>query len=227
MKNMEMERKGLRQVRERMERKKNLNEMKKALYVIDMNNGFVNFGPMANTSYLNLVPEQQKLIEKFRSEKEQVNFVLEGHNENATEFKKYPSHCIKGTEEAELIPEFQNEILLPQTNVYEKNSTMGMFNQELQQDMKQMTNLQEAVFCGVCADLCVMDFARPYARFLDEINKEAVLFAVKSAIDTFDSPEHNREEWLNIAYKVMEQAGIITVENFEELEEYERKLGLK
>ena len=82
MKNMEMERKGLRQVRERMERKKNLNEMKKALYVIDMNNGFVNFGPMANTSYLNLVPEQQKLIEKFRSEKEQVNFVLEGHNES-------------------------------------------------------------------------------------------------------------------------------------------------
>lgn len=227
MKNMKTERENLEKRREMLVQRKDLKEFKKALYVIDMNNGFVHFGPMANKSYLNLVPEQLKLIEKMKCENELVNFVLEGHRADATEFKNYPPHCIKGTKEAEIIPEIQNAIVLSNTNLYEKNSIMGMFDQNVQSDIKDMKNLQEVIFCGVCADLCVMDFARPFSRYLDEINKEAILFAVKSAIDTFDSPEHNREEWLDIAYKVMEQAGIITVENFEELEEYERKLGLK
>ena len=43
-------------------------EFRKALYMIDMNNGFVNFGAMANPKYNDLVPEQLRLIEKFRRE---------------------------------------------------------------------------------------------------------------------------------------------------------------
>ena len=72
-----------------------------------------------------------------------------------------------------------------------------------------------------------MDFARTYARYLDQINKEAKLFVVKNAIDTFDAPGHNRNEWLDIAYKVMTQAGIIVVDNYRELEEKEKTLGLR
>ena len=82
------------------------------------------------------------------------------------------------------------------------------------------------VLAGVCGDLCVMDFARTYARYLDEINKDVKLFVVKNAIDTFDAPGHNREEWMTIALKVMEQAGIEVVENVEELEKREKQLGL-
>ena len=71
-----------------------------------------------------------------------------------------------------------------------------------------------------------MDFARTYARFLDEINREAKIFVVRNAIDTFDAPGHNREEWMDIAEKVMTQAGIIYVDNIEELEEKEKQLQL-
>ena len=72
-----------------------------------------------------------------------------------------------------------------------------------------------------------MDFARTYARFLDEINKDVKLFVVKNAIDTFDAPGHNRDEWMEIACKVMNQAGVEIVNNIEELEEREKILGLK
>ena len=81
-------------------------EYQKALYMIDMNNGFVNFGAMANPEYNKLVPEQLRLIEKFRKEEELVNFILEGHDKDALEFKTYPKHCVLGTDEALLIPEF-------------------------------------------------------------------------------------------------------------------------
>ena len=94
------------------------------------------------------------------------------------------------------------------------------------EQLKRLKNLKEIIYSGVCADLCVMDFARTNARFLDQINKEVKLFVVKNTIDTFDAPGHNREEWLNIAYKVMEQAGIEIVENVDHLIEREKQLGL-
>lgn len=199
----------------------------KALYMIDMNNGFVNFGAMANPSYNQLVPEQLKMIEKFRRENELVNFILEGHDEKALEFINYPSHCIIGTEEAKLIPEFQGEQKKENTRIYYKNCINGMLNRNLQDEIRALKQLKEVVIEGVCADLCVMDFARTYARYLDQINKEAKIFVVRKAIDTFDAPGHNREEWLEIAEKVMIQAGIIMVNDIEELEYKERVLKIE
>ena len=197
-------------------------EYLKSLYMIDMNNGFVNFGMMANPEYNKLVPEQLRLIEKFRREGELVNFILEGHDENAQEFLTYPKHCVLGTDEALLIPEFVGEQVKPDTRTYYKNSINGMLNRTLQEDLVALKNLKEIVIGGVCADLCVMDFGRTELRFLDEINRDIVMFVVKSCIDTFDLPGHDRNEWLDIAYKVLAQAGAIIVDNVDELEEKEK-----
>ena len=192
-------------------------EFLKALFMIDMNNGFVNFGPMANPKYNDLVPEQQALIEMFREEDELVNFILENHDKKALEFVSYPEHCVEGTEEAKLIPEFQDEENKPNTRTYYKNSINGMLNRTLQDDIKALEKLKMIVLAGVCGDLCVMDFGRTLLRYLDEINHDLKVFVVKSCIDTFDAPGHNREEWLEIAYKVLEQAGAIVVEDVEDL----------
>lgn len=198
----------------------------KALYMIDMNNGFVNFGPMANPKYNELVPEQLKMLEKFKREDQVINFILEAHDPDAAEFKAYPKHCVRGTEEAEVIPEFKEYFLQQNAGKYYKNCINGLFNTKLQDDIKRLKAIKEVVIEGVCADLCVMDFARNYARFLDEINREAKIFVVRNAIDTFDAPGHNREEWMDIAEKVMTQAGIEYVDNIEQLEERERQLQL-
>ena len=192
-------------------------EFLKALFIIDMNNGFVNFGPMANPKYNDLVPEQQALIEMFREEDELVNFILENHDKNALEFVSYPEHCVEGTEEAKLIPEFQDEENKDNTRTYYKNSINGMLNRTLQDDIKALERLKMIVLAGVCGDLCVMDFGRTLLRYLDEINHDLKVFVVKSCIDTFDAPGHNREEWLEIAYKVLEKAGAIVVEDVEDL----------
>ena len=201
-------------------------EVVKLLYNIDMNEGFVNVGAMANPEYNKLVPEQKRLIDKVRRENGVVDFILEGHDENALEFKTYPGHCILGTSEVELIPQLIGEQNKPNTYTFYKNCINGMLNSDVQEQIKRLKNLKEIIYSGVCADLCVMDFARTNARFLDQINKEVKLFVVKSTIDTFDLPGHNREEWLDIAYKVMGQAGIEVVENVDHLIEREKQLGL-
>jgi nicotinamidase-related amidase len=211
---------------DRKSKKEVYENIRKALYMIDMNNGFVNFGNMANPKYNELVNEQLKLINKFRKENQLVNFVLEGHTTDSIEFDSYPSHCVLGTKEAELIPEFIDEQNKENTRTYYKNSINGMLNRNLQDDIKSQDNLNEIVIGGVCADLCVMDFARTFSRYLDEINRRAKIFVVENTIDTYDSLEHNREEWMDIAKKVMTQAGIIMVPNIEELERKEKELGL-
>lgn len=211
---------------DRKSKKEVYENIRKALYMIDMNNGFVNFGNMANPKYNELVNEQLKLINKFRKEDQLVNFVLEGHTTDSIEFDSYPSHCVLGTKEAELIPEFIDEQNKENTRTYYKNSINGMLNRNLQDDIKNQDNLNEIVIGGVCADLCVMDFARTFSRYLDEINRRAKIFVVENTIDTYDSLEHNREEWMDIAKKVMTQAGIIMVPNIEELERKEKELGL-
>ena len=198
----------------------------KILYNIDMNNGFVNFGPMANPEYKKLVPEQTKMFEKMIREDGQINFVLEAHNKNAHEFKSYPPHCVKDTKEAEVIDEFIKYKNMPGVRVFGKNSINGMFNQDLRRQILELKALKEVIIEGVCADLCVMDFARSLSRYLDEIDRDAKIFVVKNAIDTFDAPGHNRDEWLDIARKVMEQAGIEYVEDILELEEKEKQYQL-
>lgn len=201
-------------------------EVVKLNYNIDMNNGFVNFGAMANPAYNALVPEQLRIIEKMEEEQGITDFILEGHGKDALEFESYPEHCVLGTPEADLIPElitYQNN---PNVYTFYKNCINGMLNLSVQEQLKRLKNLKEIIYNGVCADLCVMDFARTNARYLDQINKKVKLFVVKSTIDTFDAPGHNRDEWIDIACKVMEQAGIEVVENVDHLEEREKALGL-
>lgn len=202
-------------------------DYKKALFIIDMNNGFVNFGDMANPEYNRLVPEQFRMINKIRREDGLLNFILEGHNEDAIEFNTYPKHCVLGTKEADLIPEFITEKDKENTNTYYKNCINGMLNRNLQADIIKLKNLREIIVEGVCTDLCVFDFARTALRYFDELNREITMFIVKNAVDTFDAPGHDKEEWTNMAFKFLEQAGAIIVNDIDELEVKEKELKLR
>ena len=206
---------------------KDLKEYRKLLFMVDVNNGFYNFGNMSNPDYNKLVPEQRNLIDIFSDEDALRSFILECHKKNSLELKKYPMHTLEGTKEADIIPEFYDEQFKENTVLFYKNCINGMLNRKLQDMIKEMANLKVVAFAGVCTDLCVMDLARTFSRFMDEINHEVKMYLVKSATDTYDAPDHNREEWLRIAYKVMEQAGIILVNNTEELLEREKSLVLR
>lgn len=227
-----------------MEQIKELQDYRKALYNIDMVEGFVNIGAMHNEAYNDLVDEQMKIMDDFLESGESVNVIGEWHDVGATEFIEnggaYPTHCVAGTKEAEYIKAIQDRIyeknengiylrdsaiLKPNVRDYKKNSINGVLDQ-VRSDIRNMKNLKMVVFNGVCEDLCVEDFARTYARYLDEINRIVNLYVVASTVDTFDGPGHNREDWKRIARAVMEQAGIKYIADYEELKEEEKKLGL-
>lgn len=207
--------------------KKNLEDFKRCVYNIDMVEGFVNIGAMSNKDYNLLVPAQKEIMDDIREDGELITFIGEAHEENAQEFKNYPKHCIEGTKEEDFISDFQEYLEYVNTLVYKKNSINGMLNLKLLADLKRMKNLREVIFTGVCEDLCVMDFARTYSRYMDEINRPVKMFVLENAVDTFDAENHNREHWRNIAREVMGSAGIQYVKDMEELKSEERKLKLR
>lgn len=207
--------------------KKKLEDFERCIFNIDMVEGFVNIGPMSNKKYNLLVPAQKEIMDDIRENGELITFIGEAHSENASEFKNYPPHCEVGTKEAEFISDFNEYLGYVNTLIYRKNSINGMLNPKLLEDLKMMTNLKEVIFTGVCEGLCVMDFARTFARYMDELNRTVNMFVSSNAVDTFDAKYHNREHWKSVAKEVMESAGIKYVENFEELKKEEKKLNLR
>ena len=78
-------------------------EEEKILIVVDMINGFVEEGAMADKYISHIIPEIEKLIQ----ENKEVIFIKDCHNKDCAEFKSYPEHCIKGTKEAEIVDELK------------------------------------------------------------------------------------------------------------------------
>ena len=121
---------------------KNLEDIKRLRVVVDMVNGFIREGALADKDIEKIIPGIVDWIEKeTKGEDEALALVKDVHEADAAEFKAFPPHCIKGTRESELVDElkpYEKDAL-----VYEKNSTSVMFAPGFIDDIKAMTNLKE------------------------------------------------------------------------------------
>ena len=202
-----------------------LKNYRKVLYIIDMVKGFVEKGAMADPYIAHTIPEQLKLIEKFQKEQQALAFVKDNHTEDCVEFKYFPPHCIIGTEEADLVDDYQK--YEPESLIYPKNSTSAIFAPNVITDLNAMENLEEIVVGGCCTDICDLNFLIPLKNYLNQINCDIPVIAIKSAMETYNAPTHNREYYNKIAYDLMQQAGIIVLEDYKEYEEKEKEILLK
>ena len=185
---------------------KDLSKINKLLINVDMVNGFVKKGAMSDKFIEHVIPEQIRLMNEFKEKEEGIAIIKDTHKIDAREFKRYPIHCVEGTEESELVDElkdFEKDVL-----VYKKNSTSTIYAPKFLEDIDKMTNLKEVVIVGCCTDICILNLAIPLQNYFDEKNRDIKITIPKNAVETYDSPTHNREEYNEIAFKLMEQAGI-------------------
>lgn len=195
----------------------------KILYNIDMVNGFVKEGVLHDKKIADTIPEQIRLIEKFKQEKQGLGFIKDSHKEGCMEFNTFPKHCVIGTSEAELVDELK--YYEKDAMIYLKNSTSALFAPNMIKDLEEMENLEEVVATGCCTDICIPNFLIPLKNYFNQNNRNISIFAVKKAIETYDIPGiHDRDYYTLIAYELMAQAGIIIVEDIEELEQKEKQL---
>lgn len=192
------------------------NGKNKLLVVVDMVNGFCKEGPMADPSIMKIVDAQIKLIEKVKREGGRVIFVKEGHDADATEFAKFPVHCVKGTKEAEIIDELK-KYADEADGIYEKNSTSAIFAEGFLEDFEgTFGDVSEVIVAGCCTDICDTNFLVPLVNYCDEINRKVDFVMPIDVCETYDAPFHKRDEYNKLAYKMLKQAGVKVVETYNE-----------
>ncbi len=188
-----------------------LEKIEKLLINVDMVNGFVKNGAMSDNNIQRIIPEHIRLMRDINGKEEKIVIIKDTHKENCTEFKKFPKHCIEGTEEAELadeLKEFERNSL-----IYKKNSTSAMFAPKFLEDINHMINLKEVVIIGCCTDICVLNLAIPLQNYFDQNDLEIKITIPENAVETYNAPNHNKEEYNEIAFKLMRQAGINIVKS--------------
>lgn len=191
----------------------NLEELKEILVVVDMVNGFVKEGSLADPYISHIIPEQIRLIEDFLKRKQGVLFIKDAHTKDSKEFDSFPPHCIKGTTEAELVSELKP---YEEKGIsIEKNSTSAIFAEGFLKLIEQMKHLERVVTVGCEADICVPNLAIPLQNYFNQINQDTKVIVPLNAIETFDGPGHDRREYFDIGTKMMAGSGVTLVKKYE------------
>lgn len=184
---------------------KNLKEITKLLINVDMVNGFVRKGAMADSYIEHIIPEHIKLMKQIQEEGA-IAIIKDTHKENCREFYRYPVHCVEGTEESELVDELKN--FEKDALVYKKNSTSTIYAPHFIEDINKMLNLKEVIIVGCCTDICILNLAIPLQNYFDQNDIDVKITIPKNAVETYNAPNHNREKYNEMAFKLMAQAGI-------------------
>ena len=119
------------------------------------------------------------------------HFVLlqDAHDPAAPEFEAWPVHCVRGTEEAETIPELKALPFADLFAVIEKNSLHPGHETAFDAWLDARPGLRTAVVVGNCTDLCVYQLAMHLRLRHNARNVPGVAVVVPAnAVDTYDLP---------------------------------------
>ena len=119
------------------------------------------------------------------------HFVLaqDTHDPRTPEFGAWPVHCVRGTEEAETIPELKALPFAETFTIIEKNSLHPAHETAFDAWLDAHPDLRTAIVVGDCTDLCVYQLAmhlrlRHNARNVPDIS----VIVPANAVDTYDLP---------------------------------------
>lgn len=189
-----------------------LEKNKTALFVVDMVVGFVYSGALASPRVAAIANNIALLNEKTKGFKKV--FFLDTHEKDSQEFRYFPSHCVKGTEEAELIPELKTKYTEDIENCYvEKNSTNGFYALGFQEWLKKHEDeVDNYIITGCVTDICVLQFALSLKSYFNEKNINKRVIVPKNCVDTYDGGSHDGYLMNLFALYNMHTSGIEVVE---------------
>ena len=169
---------------------KDLQYQNAALVIVDMINGFAKEGALSSPRVEKIIPkivELSKLCDDLEITK--LAFA-DCHTKASPEFEAYPEHCMKGTNESEVVDEIKEiggYTLIP------KNSTNGFLEEKFQNWLIENQNIDSFIITGDCTDICVQQFAITLKTWFNMQNKKARIIVPIEAVDTYDLGVHDGE----------------------------------
>jgi len=163
--------------------------------VIDMLEGFTRRGPLASPRVDALVPNQAAFLAHLTAGDHLV-FVSDAHDADDVEFRRFPPHCIQGTEEAQVRGELLSAV--PKGVMkerIEKTTFSGFYGTFLDRLVKEAPSSAWIVI-GCVTDCCVE------ANVAELVYRGREVTVVRDLIDTWhDPPRHDagaiNREWFD------------------------------
>ena len=105
--------------------------MANVVLVIDMVKGFLEPGHnlYCGDEAREIIPNVLGLLQREQAAGSEILFISDHHDPDDLEFQVFPVHCVKGTEEPNVIPELESFVTTG--NVVPKNRYSGFFNTDL------------------------------------------------------------------------------------------------
>lgn len=119
------------------------------------------------------------------------HFVLlqDTHHPETPEFGAWPVHCVRGTEEAETVPELKGLPFSDRFVVIEKNSLNPAIGTGFDRWLDEHPELRTAIVVGNCTDLCTYQLAMHLRLRANAGNVPGFEVVVPAnAVDTYDVP---------------------------------------
>ncbi len=157
--------------------------MANVVLVVDMVRGFLEPGHnlYCGDQARKIVPNVFELLKRETEAGSQVLFISDHHDPDDLEFQIFPVHCVKGTQEPNVIPELSQFVTAD--NVVPKNRYSGFFNTDLAQRLESLQP-DKLVVCGVCTDICVLHTTS------DARNRDYAVEVPANCVASFDQDAH-------------------------------------
>ena len=155
--------------------------MANALLVVDMLVGFLEAGHnlYSGDEARKIIPNVQGLIERERDAGSTIFFICDNHDPDDLEFQMFPVHCVRGTDEAKVIPELSGY----EGDVIPKKRYSAFFGTDLEKRLAALKP-DKIIVCGVCTDICVMHTTA------DARNRDYLVEVPVDCVATFDPEAH-------------------------------------
>ena len=124
-----------------------------AVLIVDMLRGFLEEGnPLyCGAEARNIIPTVQGLLARERERGASLIYICDNHAPDDKEFRMFPVHCVRGTKEAEVIPDLARYpgVVVPKTRY------SGFYGTDLEQRLRALAP-ERLIVVGVCTDICVL-----------------------------------------------------------------------
>lgn len=165
-----------------------INKEKTAFVVVDMVKGFYNLGVFASERTKKVINPIIKLNESLNGCKK--IFFVDSHTKESIEFKSYPEHCLRGTEEEEYIDNIKGD---SNTVFIKKNSINGFHAPDFKKWIEENKDIDTFIVTGVCTDICVETFVMTLKTYFNEMNEDKRIVVPINAVETSSFGNHDAE----------------------------------
>lgn len=166
-----------------------------AVVSVDVINGFCYTGNLASPRIQQIVAPIVALFDRAHAlGVEHIVLVQEAHEPDAVEFQQFAPHGVRGTAEAEAVPEIRALPYFDRMTVIAKNSIHPALNTRLDEWLRGRPGLDTFIVVGDCTDLCIYQTAMYLRLRANALQMRQRIIVPADCVETYDLPQPVAEQ---------------------------------